>query len=55
MRMDANAMSQIVRGLERHGLLTRSRHPDDGRAVTLALTTPGTELTRDCAAKARAV
>jgi len=55
IRMDVNTMSQIVRGLERRGLLTRSPHPDDSRAVTLALTTPGTELTRDCAARVRAI
>jgi MarR family transcriptional regulator, organic hydroperoxide resistance regulator len=54
-RMDANTMSQIVRGLRRRGLLTQSPHPDDSRAVTLALTTPGTELARDCAARVRAI
>jgi DNA-binding MarR family transcriptional regulator len=54
-RIDANTVSQIVRGLERRGLLTRSPHPDDSRAVTLALTTPGTELARDCAARVRAI
>jgi MarR family transcriptional regulator, organic hydroperoxide resistance regulator len=55
IRMDANTMSQIVRGLERRGLLTRSPHPDDTRAVILALTTPGRELTSDCAARVRAI
>ena len=54
-RIDANTVSQIVRGLERRGLLTRSPHPDDSRAVTLALTPPGTELARDCAARVRAI
>jgi MarR family transcriptional regulator, organic hydroperoxide resistance regulator len=54
-RIDVNTTSQIVRGLERRGLLTRSPHPDDSRAVTLALTTPGTELARDCAARVRAI
>ncbi|MDQ1572473.1 MAG: MarR family transcriptional regulator, organic hydroperoxide resistance regulator, partial [Actinomycetota bacterium] len=28
--MDANTTSQIVRALERRGLLTRTPHPDDG-------------------------
>lgn len=54
-RIDVNTTSQIVRGLERRGLLTRSPHPDDSRAVTLALTAHGADLTRDCAARVRAI
>jgi DNA-binding MarR family transcriptional regulator len=54
-RIDANTTSQIVRGLQRRGLLTRSPHPDDSRAVTLALTPAGTELARDCAVRVRAI
>jgi MarR family transcriptional regulator, organic hydroperoxide resistance regulator len=53
--MDANTTSQIVRALERRGLLTRTAHPDDARARALALTPDGIERGRDASASARAL
>jgi DNA-binding MarR family transcriptional regulator len=38
------AMSQMVARLERDGLLTRERHPDDGRALVVVLTDAGREV-----------
>lgn len=52
---DANTASQIVRGLERRGLVRRERDPADARALVLALTDEGLELARSCAARARAL
>jgi MarR family transcriptional regulator, organic hydroperoxide resistance regulator len=51
--MDANTTSQIVRGLERHGILTRTRHPDDARARALALTASGAATARAASVDAR--
>jgi DNA-binding MarR family transcriptional regulator len=51
--MDANTTSQVVRGLERHGILQRSAHPDDARARALALTTRGLATARMASADAR--
>jgi DNA-binding MarR family transcriptional regulator len=51
--MDANTTSQIVRGLERRGLAQRTRHPDDARALALALTVAGVENARAASAAAR--
>ena len=53
--MDANTTSQIVRVLERRGLLTRTPHPDDARARALALTPDGIERGRGASASARAL
>lgn len=53
--MDANTTSQIVRGLERRGLLTRLPHPIDRRARALALTEIGFELARDASGVARRI
>ena len=53
--MDANTTSQIVRALERRGLLTRTPHPDDARARALALTPNGIERGRVASADARAL
>jgi DNA-binding MarR family transcriptional regulator len=53
--MDANTTSQVVRNLERRGLLTRSPHPDDARARALALTPQGVDRGRDASASARAL
>src|SRR5471032_2357880 len=53
--MDANTTSQIVRALERRGLLTRTPHPDDARARALALTPDGIERGRQASASARAL
>jgi DNA-binding MarR family transcriptional regulator len=51
--MDANTTSQIVRALERRGLLTRTAHPEDGRARALGLTADGIERGRAASATAR--
>jgi DNA-binding MarR family transcriptional regulator len=51
--MDANTASQIVRGLERRGLLERTTHPSDARARALNLTTLGLETARAASADAR--
>jgi DNA-binding MarR family transcriptional regulator len=51
--MDANTASQIVRALERRGLVDRQPHPDDARARALALTLAGLERARDASARAR--
>jgi len=51
--MDANTTSQIVRALERRGLIDRQPHPDDARARALALTPTGVDRARDSSAKAR--
>jgi DNA-binding MarR family transcriptional regulator len=52
---DANTASQIVRGLERRGLVTRERDPADARALMLTLTDEGLAVARECAARARAL
>jgi DNA-binding MarR family transcriptional regulator len=52
---DANTASQIVRGLERRGLVRRQADPTDARALALTLTGSGLELATLCAARARAL
>jgi DNA-binding MarR family transcriptional regulator len=51
--IDPNTMSQVVRALERRGVIARGPHPDDSRAVALSLTREGLPLARECAARAR--
>jgi DNA-binding MarR family transcriptional regulator len=51
--MDANTASQVVRGLERRGILQRSAHPGDARARALTLTTTGLSAARAASADAR--
>ena len=53
--MDANTTSQIVRALERRGLVSRTPHPDDARARALALTPDGIERGRLASLDARAL
>jgi DNA-binding MarR family transcriptional regulator len=53
--MDVNTTSQVVRTLAARGLLARTPHPQDSRAVALRLTPEGAELTRACAARVRDV
>jgi MarR family transcriptional regulator, organic hydroperoxide resistance regulator len=53
--IDVNTVSQIVRGLERRGIVRRLPHPRDSRAVTLSLTEAGLELGRLCTREARAL
>lgn len=38
---DVMMTSQVIRGLESRGLVTRSPHPEDGRAVLVASTAEG--------------
>jgi DNA-binding MarR family transcriptional regulator len=52
--MDANTASQIARGLERRGLILRSRHPDDARARALILTAAGVSRATAASESARA-
>lgn len=42
-RTDPMMTSQVVRTMERDGLLTRERHPTDSRARALRITEPGVE------------
>ncbi|HEY1531029.1 MAG TPA: MarR family transcriptional regulator [Galbitalea sp.] len=51
--MDANTTSQVVRGLERRGILTRQPHPEDARARVLTLTPAGLETAKAASAHAR--
>ena len=44
---DPMMTSQVVRALETKGLLTRDRHPDDGRARVLRATPAGVAAARD--------
>src|SRR4051794_21926212 len=43
-RTDIMMTSEVVRSLERRGLLTRADHPTDSRALALALTAEGQAL-----------
>jgi MarR family transcriptional regulator, organic hydroperoxide resistance regulator len=52
---DPNTASQIVRGIERRGLVRREPHARDSRALALSLTPAGLELARECTARARAL
>jgi DNA-binding MarR family transcriptional regulator len=52
---DANTTSQIVRGIERRGLVRRDPHARDSRAFALRLTPQGLELARACTTRARAL
>jgi DNA-binding MarR family transcriptional regulator len=52
---DPNTASQIVRGIERRGLLRRTPHARDSRALALSLTPEGLALARTCTARARAL
>ena len=52
---DPNTASQIVRGIERRGLVRRTPHARDSRALALSLTPEGLALARACTARARAL
>jgi len=43
MRVDLSTMSRNISVLQREGYVTRSRHPEDSRVVTVALTRHGKE------------
>lgn len=53
--IDVNTTSQIIRGLERRGIITREPHPRDSRALVLGLTATGLELAKHCTSEARAL
>jgi DNA-binding MarR family transcriptional regulator len=53
--IDPNTTSQIVRGIERRGLIVRTPSDRDSRALALSLTPEGLELARVCARRARAL
>jgi DNA-binding MarR family transcriptional regulator len=52
--MDPNTASQVIRGLEKRGLIIRSPHAEHQRAVALALTTEGLALAKKAGTQARA-
>jgi DNA-binding MarR family transcriptional regulator len=53
--MDPNTASQVLRGLERRGIVSRARGVKDSRSVAIALTEEGLELARVSAKRARAL
>lgn len=53
--IDVNTTSQVLRGLERRGLVRRAPHPSDSRAVALSLTDAGLELARLSTREGRAL
>ncbi len=53
--IDVNTTSQIVRGIERRGLVARAPHERDSRALALTLTPEGMELARVCTTRAQAL
>lgn len=52
---DAVMTSEVLRTLERKGLVRRSAHPDDARARCIAVTVAGRRLVRRAVAKVEAV
>jgi DNA-binding MarR family transcriptional regulator len=53
--IDVNTISQLLRGLERRGLVRRAPNLNDSRAISLSLTDAGLELARHCTQQARAL
>jgi DNA-binding MarR family transcriptional regulator len=53
-RLAQPTMTQLVKRLERDGLLTRTRHPADGRVVLVELTELGIAAVEDIRAQASA-
>jgi DNA-binding MarR family transcriptional regulator len=51
--LDPLFVSKLVGGLERQGLLDRTRDPADSRAIQLTLTEEGVATTRSAAAAVR--
>ncbi|MFC0038149.1 MarR family winged helix-turn-helix transcriptional regulator [Actinomadura rayongensis] len=49
--LDKSSMTGLVSRAEKRGLVERSPSPDDGRAVRVALTPRGRELTAHCTAE----
>ena len=52
---DVNTTSQVLRGLERRGLVQRVRHPGDSRALAITLTERGLAVAREATTRARAL
>ena len=52
---DAMTVSQVVRSLERAGLVKRTDDPDDSRSWRLAATAAGARTVKDAAARVRTV
>lgn len=53
--MDPNTASQVLRGLERRGIVSRTRRAQDSRSVAVELSADGLELAWLCAGRARAL
>jgi DNA-binding MarR family transcriptional regulator len=53
--IDVNTTSQIIRGLQRRGLVHRQPHAHDSRAIELSLSDAGLRLARQCTREARAL
>jgi DNA-binding MarR family transcriptional regulator len=51
--IEASALSHMLRGLSRRGLLTRNRAKQDNRSVDVALTVTGSHLAQVCVALSR--
>jgi MarR family transcriptional regulator, organic hydroperoxide resistance regulator len=51
--MDVNVVSQVIRALERRGILERGPHPSDSRALTVTLSPSGSKLAIASSAIAR--
>ncbi|MDQ6776285.1 MAG: MarR family transcriptional regulator [Actinomycetota bacterium] len=53
--MDPNTASQVLRGLERRGIVSRQRRAQDSRSVAITLTIEGLDLARESTTRARAL
>jgi MarR family transcriptional regulator, organic hydroperoxide resistance regulator len=53
--LDPNTASQVLRGLERRGIVSRERQALDSRSVAVALSADGLELAVVCTERARAL
>jgi MarR family transcriptional regulator, organic hydroperoxide resistance regulator len=53
--MDPNTVSQVLRGLDRRGIVSRERREQDSRSVAVVMSAEGLELARTCAQRARAL
>ena len=45
LQVHATSVTPLVKRLEQNGLITRTRHPEDGRAVLAEITPAGREIT----------
>jgi MarR family transcriptional regulator, organic hydroperoxide resistance regulator len=53
--IDPNTASQVIRALESRGLIERTRHPNDSRAIALQLTNEGRTRAKASTQRARAL